>query len=459
MQYERGLPVHSEYPTELPETFPIGALRTRPLVNVAELQAHLKLLGAIHRLKQTVQAQENGIAAKNKDQAWVIFVNRAVHRFYLWAMSSWTRASPWLDETIIPPLDIIMVWHSYLLNPRTYYEDSQRMDTAYCMNLQAIQNMPLLLIASLIDTRTLEALPPSAERQRFFETTTSLPFAPPLVTNSFEVMVLNCPFCLQNNHRVRWIAENEKGFAQTRFEHPCERCGVAFKKMHMGVRRFAAEVSRKRTGKMVYISETLLDPRTGRVDKAEADSLTVRLFKRLDKIAQVNIPITEDKERAEATSLAVKLYYSYEILSLELHTSIRPSYIKASFLPNSDRENRIQRIAVAYSHNGPASLDLVGAVLRQGAFVEKMVHIGWTQPGCFDYEHTLAPLVRSIARYHAFLDLMCSHSKSFLVPTLDLAWHSHQLKGEAYRNDTLNFLERTPNHEDSVESSVISKGY
>ena len=73
---------------------------------------------------------------------------------------------------------------------------------------------------------------------------------------------------------------------------------------------------------------------------------------------------------------------------------------------------------MAYSHAGLASLDLVGAVLRQGAFVDKMVELGWTTPGCFDQSRDLAPLVRSIARYHAFLDLMYENPKEFLVPTL-----------------------------------------
>ncbi|KIM24558.1 hypothetical protein M408DRAFT_27025, partial [Serendipita vermifera MAFF 305830] len=459
MQYDRGLPAYSEYPTELPETFPIGTLRTRPLVNVGELQAHLKLLGAIHKLKQIVQVQQNGIAVTNKDQAWVIFVNRAVHRFYLWAMSSWSRVSPWLDETIIPPLDVIMVWHSYLLNPRAYCEDSQRMNTTYCMNLQAIQSMPLLLISSLIDAQTLEALPPSAERRGFFEATTSLPFAPPLVTSFSEVVALDCPFCLQKNHNIRWIAENERAFAQTQFEHQCEWCGGVFNKTNMGVRRFAAEVTWKRTGKWsIYRTETLLDPRTGRVDTAEADAFTTRVFKHLDETAKINTPITQDRANFEANYLATLLKYDYETLSINLHHSVRPNYTKT---PNRSPLPRIKRISVAYSHDGLASLDLVGAILRQGAFVEKMVHLGWTQPGRFDLHQNLAPLVRSIARYHAFLELMHYCPATFLVPTLDidLAWHSHQLKGEAYRNDTLYYIGRTPDHEDSVESSVISKGY
>lgn len=115
MQSAEKPPIYSEYPTELPDTFPIGQHKIQPLVNVTELEAHLRLLGAIHKLKTDVQTQEDGVAATNKDKAWVVFVNKAVHRFYTWASSPWSQTTPGLNESFIPPLDIIMVWHSYLL--------------------------------------------------------------------------------------------------------------------------------------------------------------------------------------------------------------------------------------------------------------------------------------------------------------------------------------------------------
>ena len=51
------LPSYSEYPTELPTTFPIGEKNIQPLVNVTELQAHLRLLGAFERLNKNVVEQ------------------------------------------------------------------------------------------------------------------------------------------------------------------------------------------------------------------------------------------------------------------------------------------------------------------------------------------------------------------------------------------------------------------
>lgn len=154
-------PAYTEYPTELPEQFPIGGRQLPPLVNVTELQDHLRLLGALHKLKYSVQSQEEGIASTNRDLAWVVFVSRAVYRFYVWTSSHWKLQEPGLNEAVMPPLDIIMVWHTYLLvryfasshavsdawgqNPRAFFEDSRRMNSVYNLNLVSIEYVSTVL--------------------------------------------------------------------------------------------------------------------------------------------------------------------------------------------------------------------------------------------------------------------------------------------------------------------------
>lgn len=62
-------------------------------------------------------------------------------------------------------------------------------------------------------------------------------------------------------------------------------------------------------------------------------------------------------------------------------------------------------------------------VLRQGSFIDKMYTLGWTAPHRFDEDNSL--LKRSVARYHAFMDLMASVPGTFLVPTLDIVRARH----------------------------------
>jgi hypothetical protein len=110
-------PSYNEYPTELPATFPIGDHEVPPLVNVTDLQAHLRLLGAFDRLKYTVQQPAEGIpSGMQPEHLWVLFLNRAVYRFEAFMAAIWPNnvviAS---TEATMPPLDVLMVWHTYLL--------------------------------------------------------------------------------------------------------------------------------------------------------------------------------------------------------------------------------------------------------------------------------------------------------------------------------------------------------
>jgi hypothetical protein len=99
---------------QLPRTFSAGVVNTPPVVTIEDLQAHLRVLGAFSKLKEDVY-HINGGSWREKDQAWVIYVNRAVHRFNTFMGAEWESGFPgWMEETT-PPLDVLMVLHSYLL--------------------------------------------------------------------------------------------------------------------------------------------------------------------------------------------------------------------------------------------------------------------------------------------------------------------------------------------------------
>jgi hypothetical protein len=99
---------------QLPGTFSVGIVNTPPVVTVEDLQAHLRVLGAFSKLKEDVYHMNGGLQ-REKDQAWVTYVNRAVHRFNTFMGAEWESGFPgWMEETT-PPLDVLMVLHSYLL--------------------------------------------------------------------------------------------------------------------------------------------------------------------------------------------------------------------------------------------------------------------------------------------------------------------------------------------------------
>ncbi|KAF9034118.1 hypothetical protein BJ165DRAFT_1514086 [Panaeolus papilionaceus] len=117
----------------------------------------------------------------------------------------------------------------------------------------------------------------------------------------------------------------------------------------------------------------------------------------------------------------------------------------------------------AYNDDKPYSLDLVGAVLRQGSFVKKMYDLGWTKYGFFDGADHEIVLHRATARYHGFLDLLSVWPtvNSFCVPTLDidLVWHTHQLHPTKYMQDTTRYVKRFIDHDDKVEGVRLSSAF
>jgi len=102
------------YSTTLPASFRIGQSNTSPVLRVEEVEAHLKILGAFSRLKTRVSLAQETVSESRlePDAAWTVFLCRAVHRFEKWIQSRpMGQPVPW---TIVP-LDVLMVWHSYML--------------------------------------------------------------------------------------------------------------------------------------------------------------------------------------------------------------------------------------------------------------------------------------------------------------------------------------------------------
>ncbi|KAI9768917.1 MAG: hypothetical protein M1840_004513 [Geoglossum simile] len=129
------------------------------LPSVAECAVHLELLQAIHQLRvdvlrsteldstfgiipnpgtvtrgwgrrrRQIKVKDATFAIRRKEK-WPLFLDLAVVRFQTWiqkvdsllgaAQSDGTTAEAEAD--LLPPLDILMVWHSFLLNPKLYQQ-------------------------------------------------------------------------------------------------------------------------------------------------------------------------------------------------------------------------------------------------------------------------------------------------------------------------------------------------
>ena len=62
----------------------------------------------------------------------------------------------------------------------------------------------------------------------------------------------------------------------------------------------------------------------------------------------------------------------------------------------------------------PFSIDVAAAVIRQASFIKNVVELGWTKG--IDEKGDL--LVRAVARYHAFLDLLAVRPDVLATPIM-----------------------------------------
>ncbi|KAG8968920.1 hypothetical protein FRC05_001288 [Tulasnella sp. 425] len=121
---------------KLPNHFKIKDQYVQAQVTPSNLQAHLVLLGAFHRLREEVRTfKGKADIPMEPDERWAVFLQRAVYRFEQWAVrmiggegqeEALGEGPKVLTPDEVPPLDVVMVWHTYMLNPRNYYEDCLR---------------------------------------------------------------------------------------------------------------------------------------------------------------------------------------------------------------------------------------------------------------------------------------------------------------------------------------------
>ncbi|KAH7101474.1 hypothetical protein BKA62DRAFT_177314 [Auriculariales sp. MPI-PUGE-AT-0066] len=120
---------------QLPSTFTVGEFSTKPLIDVAQVRAHVVLLGLFFKLRKTVEAE-------GKD--WVSYIRGAVDRFGEWAQK--------VDRESYktPALDVAMVWHTYMLNPLTFARDAESM---HC--LKHLDGFPTVDLAKALSVNTI----------------------------------------------------------------------------------------------------------------------------------------------------------------------------------------------------------------------------------------------------------------------------------------------------------------
>ncbi|EPQ58878.1 hypothetical protein GLOTRDRAFT_125199 [Gloeophyllum trabeum ATCC 11539] len=440
----------------LPKTYKIGEKKTdRPLVDIYQLKLHLRLLRAFHDLRISVQNVDStslplGVEKLNRSERWSWFLHLAVERFERWVLSlpGSYGSSTWAVSHA-PPLDVLLVWHTYMLNPTWYAEDGIR--TPEVAALPRSANTPLQLLIQFGDLRTYQ---PSAARIASWRDSTWTPFDPLEAMSQLRDKPVVCPRCLAGL-LVPFFQDDGCGYAQQGFKTACPYCTLAITKETLGVAKLARDLARRLEPVQVdgarilprqYLAGTVYTPHNA-TNVIRAKRLQ-ESFLRAPGVTSLKLDsIAEQSDRAKA--IQEKAQYSFGEAMI---FGGRGSAVG---------ENLRRRVMSAYSDDRIFSVELVGAVLRQESFIDKMVALGWTDLAYFDSEQDELALHHAVARYHAFLDLLATPPENFYVPTLDidLAWHTHQLYPDQYAVDCKKYVGRYIDHDDRVGESRLSAAF
>ncbi|KIM61444.1 hypothetical protein SCLCIDRAFT_16109 [Scleroderma citrinum Foug A] len=370
------------------------------LVTPTQLKGHLALLHAFHTLKTSVQDGNDSrfpAAARKLDERrrWAWFVALAVERFERWCVTIEDMDVEWRG---LPPIDVAMVWHAYLLNPSWYAEDTMRIPILGTLAKYNQAMSTCLEFPTLLTTET-----PHHQRTETWCLRTGTPYHPFDAVVNLTHKSIECPQCTWGLS-VAFLDTDGMGYSQENFKTTC-LCGFRITMDNLGMYKFVKNII-EQNPPASYLAGSLHTPHN-----------------------------SNDTLRAEGMKQAI--------------ARARPL------------ARMIARVLGAYTDDRLFSVDLVGAVLRQASFVQKMHDLGWTNPGFFDSEEDAIVLKHCITRYHAFLGLMAESQGSFFVPTIDidLAWHTHQLLARRYQEDCLELVGRYVNHDDKVEEDKLATSF
>ncbi|UKZ56523.1 hypothetical protein TrVGV298_010360 [Trichoderma virens] len=499
--------------------------------NIDTTLAHLKLLHAIDALKEDVgytdglfgifdnrakwdteilhgsalppgvkldklgeNEREKLALSRLREKRWAIYLARAVDRYEAWwnAMAQGktmlteedvfapdspkyigftTNGTPlpWIRESI-PPLDVLMVMHAHMLNPRAFLEDTLRANMVEYWSA----GMPWKAVSEGIATDFAEN--PSEEAKENWLSLTGRQWS-----NSADPMnkLLKCPWC-KVDMQVPWTTcgalENAdtsvpmgvlgNGYGDGNFSHQCPTCNRTVNKEILALSKFVQDTTLL-LSKGVPMPGTVLDIQSGRPSTPPNPLLVPNFTRNFPnrmiqhelriKIVELLDP-TAEGSKASPSIADVRDLIEKTIRSNEAVRRIDGAVGHAGLqLVRRDAKITTRKMMSRYWENfSPFALDLCGAVMRQGVFVEKMVKLDWLHS-----PSAKSTMLRLITKYDRFMRIIKKYPLKMAVPTLDvdLAWHTHQLSPQDYYAFTTRETGKFIDHDDKIEENELSDSF
>lgn len=351
-----------------------------------------------------------------------------------------------------------MVWHAYMLNPRDFLEDCIRLGKMSFWKT----GLPWEVVNSCIDHRTFD-YSPLPEAAANFNMQTGLQWDS---NHDGPSKSLSCPQC-QGQVIVPWQIENPQigslerpfeycgGFGDKNFKAICNNCRVTITHEKLRVAKFRRDVLRLVTD-CIPMPGTILTTNgmpTDAEDGCRGPSFPNNLIKLV-----IRRPLLSLIDLSEKPSASMSMVRDFLGESLKDEEQVEKALNGAASKPDIGERVAIRKMMSRYWENSsPFALDLVGAVIRQGTFIEKMDNIDWIRSPALE-----STMNRLITKYIYFFRIICENPTEMAVPTLDvdLAWHTHQLSPYQYFTySILHAKDRFINHDDKVLETKLTTAF
>lgn len=352
-------------------------------------------------------------------------------------------------------LDVLMVWHAYALNPRSFLEDCIRNAK---MSVWAT-GFPWDVINECIDNRNFDFEPGEAARVNFEEKTglhwDNLDDPPNrLVPCPSCQMAVSVPWTtgrMSNNSSK--LFEDWYGYADKNFQVNCTNCNFSINHEKLRVAKFKKDLEAL-MGQQRPLPGTLCNiegiPQAPKPHHRREEGFPNRLMMGM---GHELLLLTDPRLDPFTSMVTLRNYFQDKIRD----TATLKRVNKYIFLQRGEKIAFRKMMSRYWDNSSPFALDLVGAVIRQGTFVQKMDNIDWLHSPAL-----AATMNRLIEKYKVFFNIMVKYPDHMAVPTLDvdLAWHTHQLDPLRYfAFSTMTTGKTFIDHDDKVEESKLSDGF
>jgi hypothetical protein len=341
-----------------------------------------------------------------------------------------------------------MVWHAYLLNPRCFLEDCLRWGK---MDWYAT-GLPWVAIDACIDNVTFEYNPP-VHAQETFRSATQHTWS---LLDGAPTKQYRCPGCRKINefqwtegsgYRNKGAFKPGRGLADENFVRHCE-CKYRFSMDVLRVLKFRKDLYRM-SSKDIPLPGTLLNLNGQPAPTSNSDD-GKKLF--LHQYPNTLIKTRFRSGIIEATDPVLTMG-DFSMADIRAILNTFPTYGK----PCKEEKIALRKMMSCYWYNHTIfALDLTGAVIRQGSFVEKMHRIDWLHSPAL-----LSTMSRFITKYERFFDIMTAYPSNVVCPTLDvdLAWHTHQISAQDYYVYSDSRTGKLIDHDDKIEETALNDAF